>query len=254
MASMSTRSTRRLPRPRSGTCDWSSRSRHLDVRLGELGRDQQKMERMNGAASAAELVEQHVAELRELTARYLRLYVAAWALSEAIDAYRREHKAPLLKRADELFPQLTCGHFKGLEVSFDEADTPVLVGIRASGEKVPVKVMSTGTREQLYLALRLASLERHVDLHGPMTVILDDVVLHSDPKRKSAILGALAEPGRRTQVIAFSHDPQVVALAQNTIDPDLLTIHELGGTEITGALQPQIAAADVRPIRPVKAA
>lgn len=55
-------------------------------------------------------------------------------------------------------------------------------------------------------------------------------------------------------MIAFSHDPQVVALAQNTIDPDLLTIHELGGTEITGALQPQIAAADVRPIRPVKAA
>ena len=167
----------------------------LDVRLGELGSDQQNMERVNGAASAAELVEQHVAELRELTARYLRLYVAAWALSEAIDAYRREHKAPLLKRADELFPRLTCGHFKGLEVSFDEADTPVLVGIRANGEKVPVKVMSTGTREQLYLALRLASLERHVDLHGPMTVILDDVVLHSDPKRKSAILGALADLG-----------------------------------------------------------
>ena len=226
----------------------------LDVRLGELGSDQQNMERVNGAASAAEIVEQHVAELRELTARYLRLYVAAWALSEAIDAYRREHKAPLLKRADELFPRLTCGHFKGLEVSFDEADTPVLVGIRANGEKVPVKVMSTGTREQLYLALRLASLERHVDLHGPMTVILDDVVLHSDPKRKSAILGALADLARRTQVIAFSHDPQVVALAQNTIDPDLLTIHELGGTEITGALQPQIAAANVRPIRPAKAA
>jgi uncharacterized protein YhaN len=226
----------------------------LDVRLGELGSDQQKMERMSGAAGAAELVEQNVAELRELTQRYLRLYVAAWALSEAIDAYRREHKAPLLKRADELFPQLTCGHFKGLEVSFDDADTPVLVGIRASGEKVAVKVMSTGTREQLYLALRLASLERHVDLHGPMTVILDDVVLHSDPKRKSAILGALAELARRTQVIAFSHDPQVVALAQNTIDPDLLTVHELGGTEITGALQPQIAAADVRPIRPAKAA
>jgi uncharacterized protein YhaN len=226
----------------------------LDVRLGELGSDQQKMELVNGAASAAELVEQQVAELRELTARYLRLYLAAWVLSEAIDAYRREHKAPLLKRADELFPRLTCGHFKGLEVSFDEADTPVLVGIRGSGEKVPVKVMSTGTREQLYLALRLASLERHVELHGPMMVILDDVVLHSDPQRKSAILAALAELGRRTQVIAFTHDPQVVALAQNTINPDLLTVHELGGTEITGALQPQIATADVRPIRPAKAA
>ena len=114
--------------------------------------------------------------------------------------------------------------------------------------------MSTGTREQLYLALRLASLERHVELHGPMPIILDDVVLHSDPKRKTAILSALADLGLRTQVITFSHDPQVVALAQNAIDPDLLTVHELGGTEITGALQPVIATADVRPIRSINAA
>ncbi|MGI8428606.1 MAG: ATP-binding protein [Solirubrobacteraceae bacterium] len=108
--------------------------------------------------------------------------------------------------------------------------------------------------KQLYLALRLASLERHVALHGPMPVILDDVVLHSDPRRKSAILGALADLGRRTQVIAFIHDPQVVALAQNAIDPDLLTVHELDGEELSGALGLQIATADVRPIRPAKAA
>jgi uncharacterized protein YhaN len=228
--------------------------RELDVHLGELNSERRDMERVKGAASAAELVEQRVGELRELTARYLRLYVAAWALSEAIDAYRRDHKDPLLKRADELFPTLTCGRFRSLEVSFDEADEPVLVGVRSTGERVPVKFMSTGTREQLYLALRVASLERHVELHGPTPVILDDVVLHSDPKRKSAILGALADLGRRTQVIAFSHDPQVVALAQNAIDPESLTVHELGGTEITGALQPLIATADVRPIRPASAA
>jgi uncharacterized protein YhaN len=130
----------------------------------------------------------------------------------------------------------------------------VLVGVRSTGEKVSVKVMSTGTHEQLYLALRLASLERHVELHGPMPVILDDVVLHSDPRRKSAVLSALADLGRHTQVIAFTHDPQVVALAQNAIDPDLLTVHELGGSEITGALQPPIATGDVHPIRPAKAA
>ncbi|MEA2247674.1 MAG: hypothetical protein QOH46_2203 [Solirubrobacteraceae bacterium] len=228
--------------------------RRLDVRIGELGGRQEKLERLDGAAGAAEDVEHRAAELRELTERYLRLYLAAWALSEAIDAYRKEHKAPLLKRADELFPRLTRGRFQGLEVSFDEDDEPVLVGVRSNGEKVPVKHMSTGTREQLYLALRLASLERHVELHGPMPVILDDVVLHSDPQRKAAILAALADLGRRTQVIAFTHDPQVVALAQNAVDPDMLTVHELGGTEITGALQPQIATAEVRPIRPAKAA
>jgi uncharacterized protein YhaN len=226
----------------------------LDVHIGELSGGQQEMRRAQGAASAAESVEQRIAEMRELTERFLHLYVSAWALSEAIESYRREHKAPLLKRADELFPQLTCGKFTRLEVTINREDEPTLVGVRANDETVPVNLMSTGTREQLYLALRLASLERYVELHGPMPVILDDVVLHSDPKRKTAILRALADLGRSTQVIAFTHDPQVIALAQNAIDPDLLTVHELGGTEITGALQPQIATADVHHIRPAKAA
>lgn len=228
--------------------------RGLDVHIGELGGERRKMECLRGAAGAAEHVEQRVAQLRELAERYVRLHLAAWALSEAIDAYRRAHKTPVLERADALFAQLTCGWFQGLEVTFDEDDNPALVGVRVTGEKVSVKLMSTGTREQLYLSLRLASLERHVELRGPMPVILDDVVLHSDPQRKTAILRALAKLGERTQVITFTHDPQVVALAQHAIDPDRLTVHELGGNQITGALQPLISAGAVRAIRRAEAA
>jgi hypothetical protein len=42
----------------------------------------------------------------------------------------------------------------------------------------------------------------------------------------------------------------VVALARSAIDPDRLTVHDLGSNEITGALQPHIWIAAVRPIRP----
>jgi uncharacterized protein YhaN len=93
-----------------------------------------------------------------------------------------------------------------------------------------------------------------VELHGPMPVILDDVVLHSDPARKAAILVALAELGRTTQVIAFSHDPQVIALAQRAVDPGLVTVHELGGNAISGALHPVVDVAEVRPIKRPEAA
>ena len=141
-----------------------------------------------------------------------------------------------------------------MEVGIDASDEPILVGVRSNGKRTPVKAMSEGTREQLYLSLRLASLERHIDLHGPTPVVLDDVVLHSDPDRKTAILRALAELGRLTQVIAFTHDPQVVALAQNSVHPDLLTVHEFGDGEITQALQSQIARADVREIHAERAA
>jgi uncharacterized protein YhaN len=226
----------------------------VNARIGALESEQRQMESGPSAAAASQEVEQRRSELRELVDRYLRCHVAAWALTEAIDTYRQEHKGPLLERAEELFPLLTNGRYRGLEVAFDSSDEPVLVGIRKNGERVSVKAMSEGPREQLYLSLRQASIERHIDLHGAVPVILDDVVLHSDPTRKKAILRSLAELSRRTQVISFTHDPQVVALAQSSVHPDLLTIHEFGDGEITGALQAEISRATVHRIDQRRAA
>jgi len=202
-----------------------------------------------GAASSVEDLEGHVGEMRELTERYLKARLAAVALTRAIDRYRTEHKTPLLARANELFPALTEGRFAALEVNFDDKDRPVLIGVRPSGERLTVSKMSTGTREQLYLALRIASLERKVDQHGPMPVIFDDVVLHSDPGRKRAILAALGELAKVTQVIAFTHDPVVVDLARQAVPDTVLTMHELGSNDIEDALHPDVAPADVRPLR-----
>ncbi|HEX8744537.1 MAG TPA: AAA family ATPase [Thermoleophilaceae bacterium] len=221
----------------------------LTTKAGELRRERDQMNIDGGAASSAEDLEGHVSEMRELTERYLKAWLAAFALTQAIDRYRTEHKTPLLARANELFPVLTEGRFAALEVNFDDKDRPVLIGVRSSGERLTVSQMSTGTREQLYLALRIASLERHVDQHGPMPVIFDDVVLHSDPGRKKAILAALGELAKVTQVIAFTHDPVVVELARVAVPDTVLTIHELGSNDIADALHPNVAPADVRPLR-----
>lgn len=228
--------------------------RDINARIGALESEQRQMESGPSAAAAGQEVEQRRAELRELVDRYLHCHVAAWALTEAIDAYRREHKGPLLERAEELFPRLTNGRFQGLEVDLDSNDEPILIGIREDGKRLSVKAMSEGAREQLYLSLRQASIERHIDLYGAVPVILDDVVLHSDPTRKKAILRSLAELGQRTQVITFTHDPQVIALAQSSVHPDLLTVHEFGDGEITGALQSEISKAEVRQIDERRAA
>lgn len=221
----------------------------LTTKAGELRREREQMNIDGGAASSAEDLEGHVGEMRELTERYLKARLAAFALTRAIDRYRTEHKTPLLARANELFPALTEGGFAALEVNFDDKDRPVLIGARPSGERLTVSKMSTGTREQLYLALRIASLERNVDQHGPMPVIFDDVVLHSDPGRKRAILAALGELAKVTQVIAFTHDPVVVDLAREAVPDTVLTMHELGSNDIEDALHPDVAPADVRPLR-----
>jgi uncharacterized protein YhaN len=70
--------------------------------------------------------------------------------------------------------------------------------------------MSSGTRDQLYLALRLASLEKYMDSAEPMPFIVDDILVHFDDARAQATLGVLAELARHTQVILFTHHARLV--------------------------------------------
>ena len=63
---------------------------------------------------------------------------------------------------------LTRGSFEGLMTDSNEKDEPVLAGVRPDGERVYVEEMSSGTRDQLYPALRLASLEKYMESAEPM--------------------------------------------------------------------------------------
>ena len=87
--------------------------------------------------------------------QYVRLRSAILSLQWAIDRYRREKQAPMLKRAGELFAVLTGGSFQTLQLEFDEHDNVQLAGIRKDGRRVPVAGTSTGSADQLYLALRM---------------------------------------------------------------------------------------------------
>ena len=64
----------------------------------------------------------------------------------------------MLSKASAIFKGLTMDSFNRLLVD-TEGDTPRLFGIRPDGEQVNVTGMSEGSRDQLYLALRLAALE-----------------------------------------------------------------------------------------------
>ena len=107
----------------------------------------------DAAARAATRKQEALAEMQEAAERYVRVKTAAFLLQWAIDRYRREKQAPLLKRAGALFRIMTGGSFSSLEVAFGDHDNAYLTGVRPHGGIVPVSGMSTGTEYQLYLAL-----------------------------------------------------------------------------------------------------
>ena len=169
------------------------------------------------AARAAADQQEALAEMQDIAERYVRARSAALLLQWAIDRYRLAKQAPILKSAGELFTTLTGGSFNNLRVDFDDRDRPHLVGQRPDGAKVAVPGMSTGTADQLYLALRIASVADYLDRAPALPFIADDLFINFDDERAAAgfqVLGQLAE---KTQVLFFTHHQHLVDIASETL-------------------------------------
>jgi uncharacterized protein YhaN len=195
------------------------------------GREEKELELMDGSDHAAELADQAnaiLARIRSDAERYVEVKLAGKILRDQIERYRKENQGPLIKHASEHFSALTLGSFDGLMTDFNERDEPVLAGIRSGGERVYVEGMSSGTRDQLYLALRLASLEKYMESAEPMPFIVDDVLVDFDDARSLAALNALVELAEKTQVILFTHHSKVVEQSKQLQGP--VQVHELGTT------------------------
>ena len=90
-----------------------------------------------------------------------------------------------------------------------------------------VATLSEGTRDQLFLAFRLASLERYGELAEPLPFIADDILVHFDDARSKATLRLLAEFGKRNQVLLFTHHESVRNAAAELVEEAVASVVEL---------------------------
>src|SRR5581483_5506377 len=198
-----------------------------------IGREEQALAQMEETARearaqrAAGEAQALLARVESETGRFLRLRLASAVLRAAIERYRQRAQGPLLRRASAFFQRLTLGSFAALDTDFDDAGDPLLVGVRPDGARVGVKGLSEGTRDQLYLALKLASLDHYLDHHEPLPFVADDLLVNFDDDRSRAALAILADLSHRTQILFFTHHRHLVELAEATIPPDVLFTHEL---------------------------
>ena len=210
----------------------------------EVGAARQKLEAMNnapGAHEAEQVVQGHRAHLEAEVERYARLKLAAAVLRDAVERHREKHQGPVLDRAGVLFARLTGGSFVGLQTDRDDKGEPILRGVRrresgvgdasgdpaATGPLLDVAAMSEGTADQLYLALRLASLSVHLDDHEPAPLVADDILINFDDARAGAALAALADLSARTQVLFFTHHDHLAEIARSCLPNDVLFVHRL---------------------------
>ena len=189
--------------------------------LETVGRLRGEVEQMDASDQAATIQQERqnlLAAMRRHANRYAELTIAEDALKRAIDHYRENNEGPVLSLASKYFSRLTDGEYEALQIVFDDKDQPRLMGLRPNSKSsVVAQLMSDGTADALYLSLRLASLEVHLNTHNPIPLIVDDCLVQFDDDRAAAALKILSEMSTRTQVILFTHHQHLLDLAAENL-------------------------------------
>lgn len=172
------------------------------------------------AARAEAKRQEALASMADAAERFVKVETASTLLKWAIDRYRERRQGPMLSRASAIFAELTLGNFSRLVVDYDRQPM-ALSAVRVSGEHVEIGGMSEGTRDQLYLALRLAALEEHGERAASLPFVADDLFINFDDGRARAGLRVLAQLAKRTQVIFLSHHDHLVEIVREVFGPQV---------------------------------
>lgn len=149
--------------------------------------------------------------------RWLTLAAAQSLLTRAVERYRALNQHPMVVRAGEIVCELTRGHANPVErlsAEYRDKRRISLVGIRRDGSLCEIADMTEGTRDQVFLGLRIAAIERYARGREPLPFVADDLFITSDDERTECGLRALATLAETTQVILFTHHLSVLRSAE----------------------------------------
>jgi uncharacterized protein YhaN len=170
-----------------------------------------------GAEVEGQQIENVLAGLSETAEQWRILQAASRLAGAVVEEFRKQHQSPVLADASRLFSRITHQRYASLAADYTENGAAQLVVVRADGRRLEIGALSEGTKDQLFLALRLATLLEHSARAEPLPFIGDDLFVTFDEERTAAGLETLAEFGRTAQAVLFTHHAHVVDIAVETL-------------------------------------
>ncbi len=185
-------------------------AQEIRERIGRL----QERERALLKGDTLDLVDGQIlvvrARLREVERDRDRSIVLARLVEKAETRFRDEHQPDLLRRAEDHLGVITGGRYERILVGKVDDQHGFYLDAEHLPEPSPVaSPLSTGTREQVYLALRLAIVE-HLDQESePLPLLLDEVLVNWDPERRGRVLDLLSQLASERQTFVFTCHPHI---------------------------------------------
>lgn len=177
-------------------------------RIGELNQILAAAEHDNDLDILKTERAQIVTRQHESGVELARLLLARRMMVEAIRTWEGESQPEVYARASELMSLMTDGAWEGVRT--DESGS--VCAVDAVGRAWEPRLLSLGTCQQLYLALRIALLECVEQVGASLPVLADDILVNFDDDRRLGAVRALAELAQKRQVIVFTCHKEVVDL------------------------------------------
>lgn len=200
-----------------------------DACLVALEKARTELEAVGSDNEAARLHEQHkmlLTRIRESMHTTLSIRLGVATAREGLRRWRKNNRSEMLKDANEAFARITNGHFLSLDAEPSGAGEEVLYAKAADGSAKVADDLSTGTRFQLYLALRVAAYKRWCRQRTPLPFVADDVLETFDDTRTARTFSAFKDIAQSGQVIYLTHHRHVIDIARDVTD-GAVCVHEL---------------------------
>ena len=147
------------------------------------------------------------ARAAELATRYATDRLALALLARARRRFEEEQQPRVIQLASEHFAALTGGRYRRV---FIPAGGKRELRVSDARRDWSAEQLSRGTREQLYLAFRLAVIQDFGETRGALPLIVDDILVNFDLERTRGTL-QVALPARRAPPGHRLHVPPVDA-------------------------------------------
>ncbi|MDO9107819.1 MAG: AAA family ATPase [Coriobacteriia bacterium] len=148
--------------------------------------------------------------------RYAVLAVAETLMARTQSFTEQARQPQVVRRASELFESITEGRYVSVSVPSDGGE---FIVFDPDSRPRPSSELSTGTAQQLYLALRIALIETLDEVGPGLPVLMDDVLVNFDPERKRGAAKAIRHLAAHRQVVLFTCHPETARLMQE-VAPD----------------------------------
>ena len=155
--------------------------------------------RLDEARLELNVVDQQISDLKK---EWQKLAVSTQMLELIRESYESKRQPETLKDASNYLERLTEGKYKRIWTKLIGEELPV---DNRDDETIPVDKLSRGTREAVYLSLRLALVAAYSRRGATIPMILDDVLVNFDGQRAQAAAEVLYDFSRNGhQILMFT--------------------------------------------------